>query len=503
MERAVRLLLAGVVVVLLGCLAGAVCAARAQAYAPYRIPAARAHAQPRPPCASCCRAPACRRPAPGSSCIWQGSPYQDRLSERLPDGAVVRLRDPGRRRHAGQRARTMARTVARRYIWPRVPLEYRSEMRGIANGMHAAGYPNDTLWDVVAANAWADEACYATLLAATAARAAIARRRHARRPHARARAAAAPLSPPARRPPTARRSWVTTPGRSTSGAFMYNVMFYVHPLKGYAFSYQSAGGEIWSGQDWYENSAGLLLTETTLADTVYTPKRHAGVRAGARGGPVRRHRRPGRAHARARNNGAYSNEWLIGDATGTIASLQLGGKVYDLHETQQRLLRLVELRLGRQDARRRARPRRRLGARRLQPRCGRLRALPALGTAQDPLPRQDRRHGRQDHGVGHLRHLSGKAPADARDLCGEPEHATPGLRTWDSWVPPPGGRDRRQGLHRGHGAATACSRGPAGGTAAATTSAPPVLAGPSWRATTARWRCSASRPSRRRPPTAG
>ena len=34
-----------------------------------------------------------------------------------------------------------------------------------------------------------------------------------------------------------------------------------------------------------------------------------------------------------RNNGAYSNEWLIGDRTGKIASLQLGDKVYDLNET--------------------------------------------------------------------------------------------------------------------------------------------------------------------------
>ena len=59
---------------------------------------------------------------------------------------------------------------------------------------------------------------------------------------------------------------------------------------------------------------------------------------------------------------------------------------------------------------------------------------------------------------------------DARDICGQPEYFTPGLLDWDSWVLDPRGRDRRQGLHRGHGPARSRSRGPAGVTAAATTS---------------------------------
>ena len=180
--------------------------------------------------------------------------------------------------------------------------------------------------------------------------------------------------------------------------------------RGYDFSYQSAGGEIWSGQDWYENSAGLLLTETTLADTVYTPS----------GTPVFVRAREAAQYdatvAQAvhtlvhANNGAYSNEWLIGDSTGTIASLQLGGKVYDLHETKNGFFGSSNFDWGTEDAGRGARPRRRLGARRLQRRPRRLRALPALGSAQDRLQRQDRRGGRQDHGVGHLRHLPGQAP---------------------------------------------------------------------------------------------
>jgi hypothetical protein len=54
-------------------------------------------------------------------------------------------------------------------------------------------------------------------------------------------------------------------------SFQNNVLCYVHPTRGHAFSFQSSGGQIWSGEDWYENDAGLLLTETTLADTTYKP----------------------------------------------------------------------------------------------------------------------------------------------------------------------------------------------------------------------------------------
>ena len=91
------------------------------------------------------------------------------------------------------------------------------------------------------------------------------------------------------------------------------------------------GGQIWSGQDWYENSAGLMLTETTLADTTYRPS----------GSPIFIRVREAAQYDSTvsqvvktllvDNNGAYCNEWLIGDRAGEIASLQMGSKVHDLH----------------------------------------------------------------------------------------------------------------------------------------------------------------------------
>ena len=52
----------------------------------------------------------------------------------------------------------------------------------------------------------------------------------------------------------------------------FNFMFFMHPDKGYDLTYQSAGGQIWSGVDWYENSAGPLFTETSRPDSVTDPR---------------------------------------------------------------------------------------------------------------------------------------------------------------------------------------------------------------------------------------
>jgi hypothetical protein len=336
----------------------------------------------------------------------------------------------------GNQDRALADKVAQRYVWRLVPAEYQRELRGIADGMRAAGYPQDTLWDVVAANAWADQACYATLLPASAAT---------------ARAAAATVAATQRmggcsafiatgnatvdgRPVMGHNTWT-----DLDAAFTNNVMFYVHPARGYDFMYQSTGGEIWSGEDWYENSAGLLLTETTLADSTYTPT----------GLPVFVRAREAAQYdatvAQAvdtlvhRNNGAYSNEWLIGDRTGRIASLQLGDKVYDLNETSNGFFGSSNFDWGVKT---------------------RAEETPVdVGWAPDPYDPavvdyarylrwgqlKDRYYGKIDAKVGmamesdtYDSYLKKELP-DARDLCGEPEHFTPGLLDWDSWVLDPEG----------------------------------------------------------------
>jgi len=105
-------------------------------------------------------------------------------------------------------------------------------------------------------------------------------------------------------------------------------------MAGHAFRYQGCGGAIWSGQDWYVNSTGLMISETTLHDPVTNPD----------GTPVFVRARKAIQYCATvdqavkalldKNNGAYSNEWLIADRSGLIASLQLGCYTYDLHKTR-------------------------------------------------------------------------------------------------------------------------------------------------------------------------
>ena len=321
--------------------------------------------------------------------------------------------------------------VAQRYIWPLVPAEYKQELRGIAAGLHAAGYKQDTLWDVVAINAWTDLACYSELLPTSdsAARTAIATL--VARPQRKGGCSAFIATGKATtdgRPVMGHDTWSWYPGM-----FMYNVMFYVHPTKGYDFTYQSAGGQIWSGLDWYENSAGLLLTETTLADSTYTT---TGVPVFVR---AREAAQYDATVAQAvhtlvyRNNGAYSNEWLIGDATGRIASLQLGDKAWDLHAKRSGFFGSSNFDWG---AKTRAEE-----------------AAADPGSEPGPYDAseicysryirwqelRDQNYGRIDAKTGMSMesdtfdsYLNKELP-DMRDLCGEPEYFTPDVSAWDYW----------------------------------------------------------------------
>jgi len=438
MDRAFRLFLAaGIAIVLLGGLGGTAYAGTkaAPAFAPYQIP-------PRVPPA---RSHAVRMLLKGSSVSSQdswiivhlkGTPYRvgfqnGYLTAQSSDYTIQT--DFGA---PGNQVRVTSDKVAKLYIWPLVPAEYKQELRGIADGMRAAGYPQDSLWDVVAANSWADLACYTELLPSsdsTSSAAATLAARPAREGGCSAFIATGKATADGR-PVMGHDTWT-----DYDEAFENNIMFYVHPRQGYDFTYQSTGGEIWSGEDWYENSAGLLLTETTLADSTYTTT----------GTPVFVRAREAAQYdatvAQAvhtleyRNNGAYSNEWLIGDKTGRIASLQLGNKAWDLHAKRSGFFGSSNFDWG---AKTRAEE-----------------AASDAGWAPDPYNTvvvdyaryvrwgqlRDRYYGKIDAKVGmtmesdtYDTYLKKNLP-DARNLCGEPEYFTPGLLDWDSWVLDPEG----------------------------------------------------------------
>jgi len=104
-----------------------------------------------------------------------------------------------------------------------------------------------------------------------------------------------------------------------------NVMLDIQPATGHRILMQSYPGGIESGTDWYQNDAGIVLTETTINQSPFN----------MRGTPIAyRARRAIQDSSSidqvieilsAKNNGLYTNEWLLGDAkTNEIAMFELG-----------------------------------------------------------------------------------------------------------------------------------------------------------------------------------
>ncbi len=106
-----------------------------------------------------------------------------------------------------------------------------------------------------------------------------------------------------------------------------NVMLDIKPETGHRMLIQSYPGGIESGTDWYQNDAGIVLTETTIEQTPFN----------VQGTPVAFRARMAIQYADniddvvkelgTSNNGLYTNEWIIGDAKNNeIAMYELGTK---------------------------------------------------------------------------------------------------------------------------------------------------------------------------------
>ena len=104
-----------------------------------------------------------------------------------------------------------------------------------------------------------------------------------------------------------------------------NVLLDIKPAAGHHMLIQSYPGGIESGTDWYQNDAGIVLTETTIDQTPFNPQ----------GTPVAFRARMAIQYSSNiddvvrylgnRNNGLYTNEWIMGDAkTNEIALYDLG-----------------------------------------------------------------------------------------------------------------------------------------------------------------------------------
>lgn len=259
------------------------------------------------------------------------SQYIDRCAAEL---------DSKSRNHAWSNGRAMADALFLRGF----DKEILQEMKGIADGAAAAGAKYDgravDLNDIVAANTITE---LGLLHAATRMTPSGLEGLHMQRPD---------YFDPKRDVPVGERcSAFCATGPATKDGKMViahltmwsltlaeqtNVMLDVKPVSGHRVLMQSYPGGIQSGTDWYQNDAGMVLTETTIRQSPFningTPVAHRARKAIQYGdnvdGVVE--------HLRERNNGLYTNEWMIGDAKNNeIAMLELGTYKTRLYRSSQ------------------------------------------------------------------------------------------------------------------------------------------------------------------------
>jgi hypothetical protein len=223
--------------------------------------------------------------------------------------------------HDGKRDWAFYRKAAETVFWPSVDAEYRAEMQGIADGAAATGVAID-LWDVVALNANIEFGYYTATLdtdnrsaAPDKCSAFVATGRYTRDG----------------RPVIAHNNW----SGYLEGS-RWNVIFDIRPAAGHRILMDGMPGLIHSGDDFGINSAGLVITETTI--TGFKGFDPAGIPEFARA-------RKAMQYAatiddfdrimREGNNGGYANAWLVADTnTGEIARLELGLRNVTLERTK-------------------------------------------------------------------------------------------------------------------------------------------------------------------------
>ncbi|HJZ54880.1 MAG TPA: C45 family peptidase [Gemmataceae bacterium] len=233
------------------------------------------------------------------------------------------------------------RTLANAVFLRKFDREYLEEMKGIADGAADAGAAFEgrriDLVDIVAVNVWLE---LDTLPPALNVTPTGLEKLKLTKPEPMMPANPAPAAPPPVKPDHCSAFAATGPatadgkivfGHITMFGLMsapfVNVWIDVAPKDGSRVVMQAFPGGIWSSQDYYMNGAGILLAETTINQTPFDID----------GVPLASRARKAIQYAKTiddvvrylseKNNGLYTNEWLIGDTkTQEIALFELGTK---------------------------------------------------------------------------------------------------------------------------------------------------------------------------------
>jgi hypothetical protein len=316
-----------------------------------------------------------------------------------------------------------SRKAAREVFWPHIEEEYRQELTGIVDGLNARGARLD-LWDIVALNAWLELPYYDRWYH----RAAPVTGAAGPGDHCSAFAATGSYTRDGR-VVIGHNNWT-----SYASGERWNIVFDIAPAKGNRILMDGAAGLIHSGDDFGLNSAGIIITETTISGfSGFDPD---GVPEFVRARKAMQYSASIDDFARIMkegNNGGYANTWLVADRKNNeIASLELGLKNVTLQRTRDGFF---------------------VGSN--------FPANPALIKEETDFNPDDKsrsenaRHarwlvlmeqnkGKIDVGAGqrfladHFDSYEGKMDADERALCGHVETSPRGMGTWQAPYAPAG-----------------------------------------------------------------
>jgi len=219
------------------------------------------------------------------------------------------------------------RDAGRTVLWPHIEREYREELQGLADGVSQKGVKLD-VWDLVALNAAEEWSYYIKVFDA----------------------AHGVKSPATVTAPDHCSAFVATGAYTKDGRVVighnnwtgyldgarWTIVFDIAPATGHRILMDGFPGLIHSADDFGINSAGMMVTETTISnfsgwDSNGIPEFVRGRKALQYAGSIDDFARI----MREGNNGGYANDWLLADRkTNEIASLELGLKNVTLERSK-------------------------------------------------------------------------------------------------------------------------------------------------------------------------
>ena len=247
------------------------------------------------------------------------------LAPEIADAyAAIKLFDT----HQTHRDWEFFRKTAREILWPHIDLEYKQELQGIADGVKAHG-GNLDLYDIVALNAFEEVPDYYVPWLNKQSKSANAPKLAA--PGNCSAFIATGAYTKDHKIVIAHNNWT-----SYLAGERWVVIFDIVPEHGNRILMDGFPGVIASDDDFAVNSAGMMITETTITQFEgWDPQ----------GKPEFMRARKALQYANSiddyvriikeGNNGGYANDWLIGDRkSGEIAYLELGLKNTPLWRTK-------------------------------------------------------------------------------------------------------------------------------------------------------------------------